>query len=58
MALYFGFNEQEEYVPPSELIEGLVSKNALTFIYAHPGSGKSIFAMEGSHFLGIHVHHR
>jgi len=45
MALYFGFNEQEEYVPPSELIEGLVSKNALTFMYAHPGSGKSIFAM-------------
>ena len=45
MALYFGFNEQEEYVPPPELIEGSVSKNAVTFIYATHGSAKSIFAI-------------
>ena len=45
MHLYFGFNEEEEYVPPPELIEGLVSKDSLTFIYGHPGTGKSILAM-------------
>ena len=45
MQLHFGFNEEEEYVPPPELIEGLVSKDSLTFIYGHPGTGKSILAM-------------
>lgn len=45
MQLHFGFNEEEEYVPPPELIKGLVSKDSLTFIYGHPGTGKSILAM-------------
>ena len=43
MPLHFGFNEQEEYVPPAELIEGLVSDKSLNFIYGYPGVGKSIF---------------
>ena len=46
MPLHFGFNEQEEYVPPPELIEGLVSDNSLNFIYGYPGVGKSIFLAE------------
>jgi len=46
MPLHFGFNEQEEYVPPPELIEGLVSDNSLNFVYGYPGVGKSIFLAE------------
>ena len=45
MPLYLSDQCIQEYSPPDELIEGLISKGTINFIYGEPSSGKSIFAV-------------